>query len=129
MDYGLLYYLITVVDTLRGAFSFVLPTMIVLTICAIVLSISFWAEGWIDKKTLLVYWKKGLKYVIPLVVVSVMALTFIPEKKDLLVITGLALGSGAITETSKGLGEVAPTLVKLINKEVKDLLDEGGKDE
>lgn len=118
MNLGLLYYLITIASFASGFFSVLLGLSI---ISFVIITISLFDS---DKKDRLHTVLKDARSIsLVLILISALITALVPNKKDMLIISGLTIGNESIAKTVDSTLKVAPELIELLRKELKQELD------
>lgn len=131
MSLGLLYYLVITISD----FGLLLKTVAVVTMLIwsgiTVVLIGCWLNEYDEdeknKDPLLM--KLNLKRFITVMLVLLFTLPLIPSKKDMIIIAGLSLTEDTIKKTSVELGKTIPSLVELLNDEIREMKEEIKKDD
>ena len=112
MSYGLVYYLITILGK-------VLVTNIIILLILIAAVLVYLCNAPEQAGKFLSRFKVHL---IIWFGVSITTITLVPSQKDLIIITGLHIGTGTINSTAEAVSEKLPKLNQLINQEIDKLL-------
>lgn len=119
---GFYYYLLTMLDTLTWIFG----SMLLMSAISLIPSLIIYHDGYStnsEKKTAAVF----IKIAAVSMAVSTLILLVFPSKRDAIIIGGLVYAEDEIKETGKELKKLPPQLMKLINKELDNLLPKEGE--
>ena len=132
MSYGMTYYLITRLDPLIELMDFSVGAPILLFVTLLTTNLGFLlSEAGLLEETFAATYKKYFALpnkivggIVFLGILSSSLTTFIPTKKDALVILGLNFAQTPIETLTKDMGEMYPELKELVKQELQGLKKE-----
>ena len=120
MSYGLMYYLLTVIS---GILNFIVFLNVSVLLLLVFMIINYYANTDIIKGEIQKEYEGYISKAIKTALILSLLISFIPTKKDMLIIAGLTVAESTIDEAVK----IPPKLMKLINSEIDGLLEEKGE--
>ena len=126
MSWALMYYLLTVIDNLNkfsGVIFIGSIVIIVISLFSLLPMLDFKIDNEYKQYKSNVY--SLCKRLFICTIMSAIGLTFIPNKKDIIIIAGLKIGESPVKQV---VSDTYPMLKALIDKELKELVGTVKKD-
>jgi len=124
MNLGLLYYLICIVGNLNGLLVGFNAVVIILTVISGVFYCGMYDVDSGSDLKLRELAKKTFKVTSVLTLAFTLVLTFLPIKKDMLIMSGLVIGQKGASKVIEEAGEFLPQIKTIIKKELDSLTKE-----
>ncbi len=118
MSMALAYYLISVVGGLSSTFAFIIFLSGLVTMIGLIVRLLLLNE--VMEGTRIV-WQKALKISLPTLIIISLLTSFIPNKRDMMIIAGLHIGEKGVEKVIEEAGEFYPLLKDVIRSKLLEL--------